>query len=36
MKPLNEGIDPRTGQEVKSEHADWRTHPNNPLKVQDG
>ena len=34
MKPLNEGIDPRTGQEVNPEHADWRTHPNNPLKEQ--
>jgi dihydropyrimidine dehydrogenase (NAD+) subunit PreA len=32
MKPLTEGIDPRTGQEVNPEHADWRTHPNNPLK----
>jgi dihydropyrimidine dehydrogenase (NAD+) subunit PreA len=34
MKPLNEGIDPRTGQEVNPVHADWRTHPNNPLKEQ--
>jgi dihydropyrimidine dehydrogenase (NAD+) subunit PreA len=35
MKPLNEGVDPRTGQQVSPEHADWRTHPNNPLKEQD-
>jgi dihydropyrimidine dehydrogenase (NAD+) subunit PreA len=34
MKPLTEGIDPRTGQEVNPEHADWRTHPNNPLKEE--
>ncbi len=32
MKPLTEGSDPRTGQVVNPEHADWRTHPNNPLK----
>ena len=36
MKPLIEGVDPRTGQQVNPEHADWRTHPNNPLKEQDG
>jgi len=36
MKPLTEGVDPRTGQKVKPEHADWRTHPNNPLKEADG
>ena len=35
MMPLTEGIDPRTGQEVDPEHADWRTHPNNPLKEED-
>ncbi len=31
MKPLTEGIDPRTGLDVNPEHADWRTHLNNPL-----
>ena len=35
MKPFTEGVDPRTGQEVNPEHADWRTHPNNPLKEQE-
>jgi len=32
MKPLNEGIDPRTGLMVNPEHKDWTTHPNNPVK----
>ena len=36
LKPLTEGVDPRTGQEVNPEHSDWRTHPNNPLKEADG
>jgi dihydropyrimidine dehydrogenase (NAD+) subunit PreA len=36
MKPMTEGVDPRTGLEVNPEHADWRTHPNNPLKEQEG
>ncbi|MGD1972500.1 MAG: NAD-dependent dihydropyrimidine dehydrogenase subunit PreA [Desulfobacterales bacterium] len=36
MKPLTEGVDPRTGQEVNREHGDWRTHPHNPLKELDG
>jgi hypothetical protein len=36
MKPLTEGVDPRTGQEVNREHGDWRTHPRNPLKELDG
>jgi dihydropyrimidine dehydrogenase (NAD+) subunit PreA len=32
MKPLTEGEDPRTGQAVNPEPADWTTHPNNPLR----
>jgi len=35
MKPLTEGVDPRTGLEVNPEHGDWTTQPNNPLRDQD-
>ncbi len=35
MKPLTEGVDPRTGLEVNPEHGDWTTHPNNPLRKQE-
>jgi dihydropyrimidine dehydrogenase (NAD+) subunit PreA len=24
-------VDQRTGKTVRSEHADWTTHPNNPM-----
>jgi dihydropyrimidine dehydrogenase (NAD+) subunit PreA len=30
MRPLTSGIDPRTGQAISPEKADWTTHPNNP------
>ncbi|MEX2495422.1 MAG: NAD-dependent dihydropyrimidine dehydrogenase subunit PreA, partial [Woeseia sp.] len=32
MQPLTEGMDARTGRAVSSEHADWTTHPNNPMR----
>jgi len=32
MQPLNGGTDPRTGRPVVGEHADWTTHPNNPMR----
>ncbi len=32
MVPMEAGeIDPRTGQEVQPEYANWTTHPNNPM-----
>jgi dihydropyrimidine dehydrogenase (NAD+) subunit PreA len=34
MQPLTSGVDPRTGRAVTGEHADWMTHPNNPLRKQ--
>jgi len=34
MKQLTSGVDPRTGQPVVSEKADWTTHPNNPMRVK--
>jgi dihydropyrimidine dehydrogenase (NAD+) subunit PreA len=30
MEELTEGIDPRTGQPINREYANWTTHPNNP------
>src|SRR5690606_13787948 len=32
MCPVTEGIDPRTGRPITSEHSDWTTHPNNPMR----
>ena len=32
MQPLTSGTDPRTGESVRSEKADWTTHPNNPMR----
>ena len=34
MQPIISGIDPRTGQPIVSEKADWTTHPNNPMRVK--
>ena len=34
MQPLTSGVDPRTGQPIQSEKADWTTHPNNPMRKQ--
>ena len=32
MQPLTAGVDPRTGRAISPEHADWTTHPNNPMR----
>ena len=32
MRPLTEGVDPRTGQPVTGDKRDWTTHPNNPMR----
>ncbi len=34
MKQLSSGVDPRTGQAVINEKANWTTHPNNPMRVK--
>jgi dihydropyrimidine dehydrogenase (NAD+) subunit PreA len=34
MEQLTSGDDPRTGQPISSEKADWTTHPNNPMRVK--
>jgi len=33
MEPMTGGTDPRTGQPVVKEYANWTTHPNNPNRV---
>ena len=33
MIQLTDGIDPRTGNPISSEYANWTTHPNNPQAV---
>jgi dihydropyrimidine dehydrogenase (NAD+) subunit PreA len=35
MERLESGVDPRTGQPIRSEPADWTTHPNNPMRRCD-
>ncbi len=35
MQQLTEGTDPRTGQPVSKEKANWTTHPNNPMRKKD-
>jgi len=32
MQQITDGVDPRTGQEIRSEKASWTTHPNNPMR----
>ena len=32
MHQLTEGVDPRTGEPISMEKADWTTHPNNPMR----
>jgi len=33
MRSLQPGeVDPRTGQTVTGEYANWTTHPNNPMR----
>ncbi|MBT8080018.1 MAG: NAD-dependent dihydropyrimidine dehydrogenase subunit PreA [Gammaproteobacteria bacterium] len=34
MQPLTSGVDPRTGQAIDSNKADWTTHPNNPMRKE--
>jgi dihydropyrimidine dehydrogenase (NAD+) subunit PreA len=33
LEPMTEGVDPRTGQPINPEYANWTTHPNNPNAV---
>ncbi|MGI9482235.1 MAG: NAD-dependent dihydropyrimidine dehydrogenase subunit PreA [Hyphomicrobiales bacterium] len=35
MEPLTDGVDPRTGQPVDRNYANWTTHPNNPNRVTE-
>jgi len=35
MQQLTEGTDPRTGQPVSKEKANWTAHPNNPMRETD-
>lgn len=32
MKPMTDGVDPRTGQAIRKDAANWTTHPNNPMR----
>jgi dihydropyrimidine dehydrogenase (NAD+) subunit PreA len=32
MKRMTGGVDPRTGQAIRKEAANWTTHPNNPMR----
>jgi hypothetical protein len=32
MQPVTEGTDPRTGEAIRNDKADWTTHPNNPMR----
>ena len=32
MEPMREGTDPRTGEPITNEYANWTTHPNNPQR----
>ena len=32
MHQLTEGVDPRTGEAIRKEKANWTTHPNNPMR----
>jgi dihydropyrimidine dehydrogenase (NAD+) subunit PreA len=34
MKPITEGVDPRTGLKINPVSEDWTTHPNNPAKTE--
>ncbi len=35
MQQLTDGTDPRTGQPVSQEKANWTVHPNNPMRESD-
>jgi dihydropyrimidine dehydrogenase (NAD+) subunit PreA len=32
MQPMQSGTDPRTGQPISKQKANWTTHPNNPMR----
>jgi len=32
MQQLTSGVDPRTGEKIRKEKANWTTHANNPLR----
>jgi dihydropyrimidine dehydrogenase (NAD+) subunit PreA len=32
MQRMTDGVDPRTGQAIRQEAANWTTHPNNPMR----
>ena len=32
MQQMTDGVDPRTGQTINPEKANWTTHPNNPMR----
>ena len=32
MQQMTDGVDPRTGQAINPEKANWTTHPNNPMR----
>jgi dihydropyrimidine dehydrogenase (NAD+) subunit PreA len=34
MQQLTEGVDPRSGEPIRKEKANWTTHPNNPMRKQ--
>jgi dihydropyrimidine dehydrogenase (NAD+) subunit PreA len=34
MVQMTEGSDPRTGQSINNDYANWTTHPNNPMAKQ--
>jgi len=34
MQQITSGTDPRTGEAIINEKADWTTHPNNPLRIK--
>ena len=33
MEPLRGGTDPRTGQPIVEDYANWTNHPNNPNRA---
>ncbi|MFQ5533594.1 MAG: NAD-dependent dihydropyrimidine dehydrogenase subunit PreA [Sphingomonadales bacterium] len=35
MRPMLEGVDPRTGQKISREYMNWTMHPSNPFREQD-
>jgi len=35
MEPMTSGADPRTGTAISGDYANWTTHPNNPMAVEN-